>query len=53
MLTQVSQNDVLRQHELEKMGFRVIRFKNSEISKCFNKVCECIHIEVKKGLGEA
>ena len=52
MVDNISKNDVIRQHELEKMGFRVIRFKNSEISKCFNKVCECIHIEVKKGLGE-
>ena len=52
MVPSISKNDVLRQQELEKMGFNVIRFHNSEINKNFKKVCECIHIEVKKGLGE-
>jgi very-short-patch-repair endonuclease len=52
MVQEISKNDVLRQQELENMGFRVIRFPNSDVSKNFKKVCECIHIEVKKGLGE-
>ena len=52
MVDDISRNDVRRQQELEKLGFRVIRFTNSEINKNFNKVCECIHIEVKKRLGE-
>lgn len=48
----IGSNDVFRQQELENMGFKVIRFYNTELNKNFSKVCECIHIEVVNRLAE-
>ena len=48
----IGRNDIFRQQEFENMGFKVIRFRNTELNENFNKVCECIHVEVQMRLNE-
>ena len=41
-------DDAARTETLEKMGFRVLRFSNSDVFGNFRGVCETIDSEVKK-----
>ena len=41
-------DDAVRTAELESMGFRVIRFSNSDVLSNFRGVCETIEREIKR-----
>ena len=45
--------DALRTHELENMGFHVIRFTNLDIDHSFAEVCESIDLVVKSSLPQS
>lgn len=41
-MEEVAKNDIIRQQQLELVGFKVIRFKNEEVLKEINNVREYI-----------